>query len=281
MPNLSFFASEIHTTPLTAEVLFDILGFHFTNSMLYGIIVSAVVVLVLVFAAMRTATRPKSGLAFVFESLMEYVLDTAENNLGSRERALKFMPLFFTLFVLILFSNLSGLMPGVETIRLITSGGDEAALFRSFTTDLNATLAMAIVVMSTVHFYSVRYLGLKGYFQHFFTSEPLKPINIFNGVIDIMGELIRIVTLSMRLFGVIYAGDVLIVVLGQIAGPLGWAAMVPAILLEIFFSLIQAYLFMMLSLVYLSIATSHTDDPHSAEDDHPKGQTLAQGSAAK
>jgi F-type H+-transporting ATPase subunit a len=79
-------------------------------------------------------------------------------------------------------------------------------------------------------------------------------MNLFIGINEVFGELLRIVTLSMRLFGVIYAGEVLISAVNQIAGNFGWAAMVPTVLMEIFFSIIQAYVFMMLSATYLSVA---------------------------
>ncbi len=80
-----------------------------------------------------------------------------------------------------------------------------------------------------------------------------------------MSELIRIMTLSMRLFGVIYAGEVLLHVIGDLAGNLGWAATFPIYLLEIFFSSIQAYLFMMLTLVYMANATKNDHEEHDEE----------------
>jgi F-type H+-transporting ATPase subunit a len=79
-------------------------------------------------------------------------------------------------------------------------------------------------------------------------------MNLFIGINEVFGELLRIVTLSMRLFGVIYAGEVLIHAVSQLAGNFGWLATVPTVLMEIFFSIIQAYVFMMLSATYLSVA---------------------------
>jgi len=81
-----------------------------------------------------------------------------------------------------------------------------------------------------------------------------------------MGEFIRILTLSMRLFGVIYAGKVLLYVISDLSGNFSPIATLPVYVLEIFFSFIQAYVFMLLSTVYLAMATKHGDSPNP--DDH-------------
>ncbi len=180
------------------------------------------------------------------------------------------MPLLLTLFTFILFSNMFALVPGVGTLNIATHEG-QVPLLRAFTTDLNATLAMAIRTIGTIQVVAIRQLGIKKHLIHYFTNKPYNPMNLFIGVIEVMGEFIRIITLSMRLFGVIYAGEVLIHVVGELAGNFGWAATFPIYLLEVFFGAIQSYLFMMLSMVYLAIATNddHADE-HSDEPSHPK-----------
>jgi F-type H+-transporting ATPase subunit a len=107
---------------------------------------------------------------------------------------------------------------------------------------------------------ALRELGPRKHFKHYFASPLYNPMNIFIGFNEVFGELLRIITLSMRLFGVIYAGEVLITAVGQIAGNFGWLATVPTVLLEIFFSIIQAYVFMMLSATYLSVAIGGSED---------------------
>ena len=251
--------------PLSAEPIFHFLGLTITNSIFFGMVMAVIVLVLFTMAARRSTARPESKFAFAIENLMEFVLGLGEENLGSRERAIKFMPLLLTLFTFILFSNLGALVPGVGTVNVATEEG-ATPLLRAFTTDLNATLAMAILTIGTIQVVAIRELGIKQHLQHYFTDKPYNPMNLFIGLIEVMGEFIRIITLSMRLFGVIYAGEVLIHVVGELAGNFGWAATFPIYLLEVFFGVIQAYLFMMLSMVYLSIAT-HKED-HS-ESDHP------------
>jgi F-type H+-transporting ATPase subunit a len=276
---LSFFAAAEGTgIPLAAEPIADIFGLHFTNSMLFGLIMAALVLTMFTLAASRSQANPRSKFAFAVESLVEFVLDLGEENFGSREKAIKFMPLLMTLFTFILFSNLFALVPGVSTINVATEEG-QIPLLRAFTTDLNATLAMAILTIGTIQVVAIRQLGIKKHLKHYFTDKPWNPMNLFIGVIEVMGEFIRIITLSMRLFGVIYAGEVLIHVVGELAGNFGWAATFPIYLLEIFFGVIQAYLFMMLSMVYLAIATNddHADEHPEPDHSRPEPKPVTSG----
>lgn len=264
--------------PLAAEPVFDLFGLHITNSMVYGLLMAAVVIGLFGYAARYTQTHPASRFAFAVESLVEFVLQLGEENLGSRKNAVRFMPLLLTLFTFILFSNLCALIPGVGTVN-VNHGGEQVPLLRAFTTDLNATLAMAILTIGTIQFVAIRELGIKKHLQHYFTNKPWNPMNMFIGLIEVMGEFIRIITLSMRLFGVIYAGEVLIHVVGIMAGNFGWAATFPVYLMEIFFGLIQAYIFMMLSMVYLGIAIHNDSADHSKDAHSPEPKKLNEAKA--
>ena len=245
---MPFFGLE--TEPLSAEKLFSVGPLSVTNAMFFSVVTAAFVVVFLLAVARLSQMYPKSRLAYAVELMIDFVWDAAIGAFGDKRLALKHLPLLGTLFLFILVGNLtgSGLLPGVGTLK----SGDNI-LLRPFTTDLNATLSMAILTISLVQFYSIRTLGFKKYAQHFFAPPVYNPMNIFIGVNEVFGEVLKIVTLSMRLFGVIYAGEVLISAVAQIAGDFGWLAAVPTVLLEIFFSVIQAYVFMMLSATYLAI----------------------------
>jgi F-type H+-transporting ATPase subunit a len=255
----SFFAIE--TEPLAAQKLFNIGPLAITNSMLFAVITAAFTIGFLYSAARMSKLYPKSRYAYYVELLVDALWETAIGAFGDRKTALKYLPLLATLFTFILIGNLSGsgLLPGVGTVTAHT-GGETTALLRPFTTDLNATLAMAIFTIGLVQFMALRELGLKKHLKHYFASPLYNPMNLFIGFNEVFGELLRIVTLSMRLFGVIYAGEVLISAVSQIAGNFGWLATVPTVLLEIFFSIIQAYVFMMLSATYLSVAIGGSDE---------------------
>jgi F-type H+-transporting ATPase subunit a len=260
---IKFFAES--SVPLAAEPIFHIGGFAVTNSMFFGVITGIAVILLYFFAARRSTVKPKSKFAFAVESLVDFLFNIAKENFSNKKQARKHLPFLATLFTFIIFANLSGLIPGVGTVITHTPEG-EVPLLRAFTTDLNATLALAVLTIGTVQFYAIRELGIVGHLKHYFTNKPWNPMNMFIGLIEVMGEFIRILTLSMRLFGVIYAGEVLLHVIGELAGNLGWAATIPVYMMEIFFSAIQAYLFVMLTTVYLSIATAHNEESPEHED---------------
>lgn len=264
--------SAVETTPLAAEKLFQIGSLEITNSMLFGLMGAIFTITILMFAASWSQLYPKSRLAFYIETLIDFIYNIALDSFNDKKKALKHLPLLATLFIFILVSNLSGLLPGVGTITA-NNGQHYVSLLRAFTTDLNATLAMAILTIGLVQFYAIRELGLMGHLKHYFTNKPWHPVNFFIGVNEVFGELLRIVTLSMRLFGVIYAGEVLIHAVGILAGNLAWAASLPTVLLEIFFSGIQAYIFMMLTATYLSIATQGGEE-HEREQ-QPQTEAIA------
>lgn len=254
------FATE--SEPLAAQKLFGLGPFSITNSMLFGLIIAIFTLALLGLAASRSQTNPRSKLAYYIETLVDGIFGVAIDSFNDRKKALRHLPLLVTLFTFIFISNLSGLLPGVGTIHASVDG-QQVPLLRAFTTDLNATLALAVLTIGLVQFYAIRELGIMGHLKHYFTNKPWKPVNLFIGVNEVFGEILRIVTLSMRLFGVIYAGEVLISTIAQLSGNFAWFATVPVLFLEIFFSAIQAYVFMMLTTTYLAIATSSGDHEQS------------------
>lgn len=259
---LKFMAAQEATgVPLAAEPVFHIGPLAITNAMLLGVITGIVVLILFGLAARRSTVKPASKFAFAMETLVDFIFGIARENFSNERQARKHLPLLITLFTFIIIANLSGLLPGVSTITY----GD-VPLLRAFTTDLNGTLALAVLTIGTVQFYAVKELGIVGHLKHYFTDKPWNPMNLFIGLIEVMGEFIRILTLSMRLFGVIYAGEVLIHVVGSLGGIFGWATQLPVYLMEVFFSAIQAYLFVMLTTVYLSIATAHNQESPEHED---------------
>jgi F-type H+-transporting ATPase subunit a len=257
-----FFAIEVE--PLAAEKLFNIGPLSITNAMFFAVITALFTIGVLLLAARATKLYPKSRFAYYTELLIDGLWEAAIGAFGDKKTALKHLPLLGTLFIFILVGNLtgSGMLPGVGTI---TANSDEHTniLLRPFTTDLNATLSMAILTIVLVQYYSIRQLGFKKYFGHYFASPIWHPMNLFIGINEVFGEILKIVTLAMRLFGVIYAGEVLISAVAQLGGNFGWLSAIPTVLLELFFSIVQAYVFMMLSATYLAVRVS--DSNHGEE----------------
>lgn len=247
------------TPPLAAEKIFEIGPLVITNSIFFGMVVAVFTLGLLGLAASLSGLWPKSKLAFIFETMLEAITGLLTDVFGDRQKAVKHLPMLLSLFVFILACNLSGLLPGVGSLK-INYDGAMVALLRPFTTDLNATLALAVFSLTAVQVYAIKELGLIGHLKHYFNNNPKKPLNLFIGINELFGEILRLVTLSLRLFGVIYGGEALLKAIYEMAGVFGPVANLPIMFLEIFFSLVQAYLFMMLTATYLSMATSHIEE---------------------
>ncbi len=262
---LNNFAAE-STVPLAAETIFTIGNFNITNSMLMGALIALLMIICFIIMAIFIQKKPNSKFAFFMESLTIFVLGNVKNNFnGDESKARKFLPLFLALFVFILLNNLFGLLPGMGGSVYFEQEGIKAALLRPFTTDLNGTLALALIAIGTVQIYAIKERGFSGHIKHYFTimAPWWNPMNFFIGFIEILGEFIRLLTLALRLFGVIYAGEVLLHVIANLSGNFAFIGTFPIILMEIFFSCIQAYLFIMLSSVYLAMGTT-TDPDHQS-----------------
>ncbi len=252
---LPFFGFEVE--PLGAQPLFNIGPLAITNTILTGIIIGGLLAFVLFMAARASQLWPKNKLSFYVESVVELMRDMVGELFANQKMTDRYFPFLISLFLFILACNLTGILPGIETLSY-----HHTSLFRAWTTDLNSTAALAVLTMAVVEVHAVRSIGAKGYFKHFFTHQPWKPLNLFVGFLDVFGEIMRLVTLALRLFGVIYGGEALLFAIGSVGGNLGWLTMLPIMFLEIFFCFVQAYLFMMLSSSYLVMSTSMHDQEH-------------------
>ncbi len=279
---LHFASSDIHVS-LKAEPIAQIGPLTVTNSMLYGILSSAFIILMLVWAAKKISIRPKKGWAQFVEMIMDYILSMLEGVFGSRKLAIKFAPIFGSFFIFILVNNTLGLLPVVGPSVEITYEGVATPLLRPFTADLNATIAMAVAAILMVQVLSIKEQGGKKHLQHYFTNKPWNPLNFFIGVLEVFGELTRILSLSLRLFLNTAVGEILIAVFTSLvlAGGRTPLAALPIILFEVLVAGIQAYVFTVLSATYLGLAISHAhDDEHGKEHQEGTQKQVEIGSTA-
>jgi F-type H+-transporting ATPase subunit a len=247
---LTTYAAEqsLHIS-LKAEDVFHIGSVGINNSLIAGILGSLLIIWGFRAAAKRTQLHPKSKLALAVETLCDGILSAIEQVTHDRAKAIRFFPLLTTLFIFILLNNWFGLLPGVGPITVQTPEG-AIPLLRGSNADLNATLALAIISVGMTQIYALRELGVGSHLKKYFSKNPVLS---FVGVLEIISEFSKMISFSFRLFGNIFAGEVLLIVIAAlvpIIGPL------PFFGLELFVGLVQALVFTMLSLVFLEIATS-------------------------
>lgn len=237
---------QIHAT-MAAGVLFHVGPFAVTNTMFTAWVVMAFLVIVSILATRRMSLVPESWLQNLMEMIVEFVLDMTERTAGAKVGRLIF-PLIATLFIFILAANWSGILPGVGTITLCDPHHPDhcVPIFRPPTSDLNMTAAMALIAVVTVQVLGVAFQGLRGYLKELSTPLLLTPIHI-------IGELSHVVSLACRLFGNIFGGEILLVVMFALIPYVVPAAFMG---LELFFGFIQALIFTVLTAVYISLAAS-------------------------
>lgn len=245
--------SGIHIS-LVAERLGDFLGLPVTNTLL----MSWVVVVLLVIAGFligRGVRLVPGRVQTLFEMLIGYVYDYIAETLESREMARRFFPLIVTIFLFIFTANLLEFIPGVGSIGWFESDGAFIPLFRSMNTDLNMTLALSVIAFFVIEISGILAIGVWKYAGKFINIHG-GGIGFFIGIIDLVSELARLLSFSFRLFGNIFAGEVLIAVIIYFAP---YIAPVPLMLFELFVSFIQAVIFALLTLFFVKLAIT---EPH-------------------
>lgn len=271
MLNLLFAASDEPHIALAPETIYHFHGIAISNSVIYGVICAVLLSVLLIGVRMRSRVRAGKGLVGPIEILVEYVLGLIEGPLGSRKKAVQYAPIFSVFFIFIIFSNIMGIMPWVGPGIYAATDEGHVALFRAFTADLNGTLAMALIAISIVQILSIRESGFMGHLKHYFTDKPFNPINFFIGILEVFGELTRVMSLSLRLFLNTAVGDILISVFAWLGKDLQSITILPIVLFEILVAGIQAYVFTVLSATYLglAIAHGHSDDEHQTHEVDP------------
>jgi F-type H+-transporting ATPase subunit a len=251
----------IHITP---SGLFEVGGVPITNSIFYAVISGIVIFLVSRSVAKRMTVRPKRGIIQFFEIGTEFITNLISSSLDSREKGVKYAPYFVTIFFFILFNNWLGLMPGVG--EALTFRGEP--LFRPFTADLNGTLAAATVSMVLVQAFAIKESGFFRHLRHYFVGSMWNPVTILLGLFEILTEFIRVGSLALRLFLVITVGEIIIAVFAYLGGFVAPITALPFVALELAVAALQAYIFVMLSVMYLAVAVKH-DSEHEREDHEP------------
>lgn len=267
----SFLLAASEGVKSTATDLFQIGGFDISNSILTTWLVAILIIVGVRLTVGTPRLIPGKGQS-VLESLAQGLRDSLEPIVGKHMIGRVF-PLLCGFFVFILLMNWSGLLPGVGTVKYLHGGHWEDAI-RPANSDLNTTLALSLVSFAAWTYYVIRYAGIKVLvFDLFGNKADKKEIGlpmwlllsfIFLGVgcIEIVSILFRIISLSFRLYGNVFGGENLIHSLG---GLMPYVVPAAAGLLEVLVGLIQAFVFTLLSAVYIGLICNHEGGHHDEE----------------
>ncbi|PJC36777.1 ATP synthase F0 subunit A [Candidatus Peregrinibacteria bacterium CG_4_9_14_0_2_um_filter_53_11] len=247
---------------LSSETIVEIAGFPIRNSM----VMAWLAMLVLIVAALIYRRKSENLVPRGFQNLVEVLVGGLYNFfleiVHDAKQAKKFFAVCATIFLFIITSNWMGILPGVGSIGIYLphgeAGHESIALVHFFRTgfaDINMTLALAIISVILTQFYGITSLGFASYAHKFFVNPFKDFVGSFVGLLELVSEFAKIISFSFRLFGNIFAGEVLLVVMGFLAP---FIAPIPFYGLELFVGFVQALVFALLTLVFMKMAaTSH------------------------
>ncbi|MCL5795105.1 MAG: F0F1 ATP synthase subunit A [Patescibacteria group bacterium] len=240
---------------LTSNIIFHIFGWPITNSILATWVAMLILVIIALMVRVSLKKNPQ-GVQNLMEMIVESLLNLVDSVTGDRQKSLKIFPWMATFFLFILVNNWIELIPGFSLIGL-ERHGEFIPLLRPANTDLNTTLALALISIIAAQFLGIIAIGLFQHLKKYFNFK--NPINLFVGFLEILSEISRIISFAFRLFGNIFAGEVLLVV---IAFLIPYIVPMPFYGLELFVGFIQALVFAMLTLVFMTMAMTSHDEAH-------------------
>lgn len=245
---------------LAAEIITRIGGLPISNALITTWLVMGILI-VFSYLATRNMQIVPSRMQSITEMLVGGLYDFFHSVTGKYVSAA--FPLVGSLFLFILVANWVGLLPGVGTIGFFRDiHGEEVfvPLLRGATADLNTTVALAIVAVLAIQYFGFKTAGMH-YSSRFLNFSS--PIYFVLGLLEIVSEVSKIVSFAFRLFGNIFAGEVLLAVMAFL---MPFIVPLPFITMELFVGFIQALVFSMLTAVFLTVAVSHGEhEMHAAE----------------
>lgn len=268
-----------HESTLYAEPIFHVGDFTITNALFTSWIVVVIILIIGLTIKFKLKKIPK-GIQNLFEIVIEGALNLCDQVTQNRKITNKAFPIVFSVFFIVLLNNWLGILPigGFGLIEMTEHGKAFIPFIRSGTADINGTLPLAVLSVLGANIFGVltiglwktlnKYVNLKalgGIFTKI-RKDPMvlltAPIMVFVSALELIGEFAKIASLSFRLFGNVFAGEVLLASMGAL---LAYVLHTPFLLLEVFVGVIQAFIFAILTLVYYTIAAQDHDEEHEHE----------------
>lgn len=269
-----------HENTLYAEPVLHIGNFPVTNALLTGWV--AVLVIVVISLLLRRATKQVPGrFQGLFETLIEGAYTIGDQVTGDRRVTAKVFPISIGVFFFVLINNWVGILPFMA-FGIVEHGDTFIPFLRGSTADVNTTVALAAVSVIGANIFGAfsigawkmfnKYINIKAFITMGKTlrKDPVQilvaPITFAVGVLEIVGEGAKVASLSLRLFGNIFAGEVL---LASMAALMAYVVPIPFLFLEVFVGIIQAFIFAVLTTVYFTIAAQdHDHEDHAHGEEH-------------
>ncbi len=248
--------AEFVPPTLASETIFHIGSFEVRNTLITAVMTLTVFLFIGLVLKKRKYALVPGGLQNLVEAVVGSLFDFFKGVIGDEARAKKFFPLVATIFFFVIISNWMGLLPGFGSIGFWEEHeGHEMfiPIFRSTYADVNMTLALAVISVTAVQVFGISILVFKKYAHKFFVNPLKDPIGCFVGLLELMSEFSKMISFSFRLYGNVFAGEVLLLVISFLVP---YIIPLPFYGLELFVGFIQALVFSFLTTVFLTIGTT-------------------------
>lgn len=271
-----------HEITLFAEPIFHYGSFNVTNALLTSWVVVAIII-ILSFVLRRKLNEVPGKLQNTFELVIENALGLCDQVTNNRALSVKIFPIAISVFFFILINNWLGILPlgGFGIIEEGHEGLVFVPFLRGGTADVNTTIALAVMAVVGANIFGIFSIGLWKTFNKYVNLKVLgqiftkirkdktviivAPVTFFVGLIEIIGEFAKVASLSFRLFGNVFAGEVLLV---SMAALVAYVVPIPFIFLELLVGVIQALIFSILLVVYFTIGATDHDEHEHKEKEH-------------
>ena len=251
-------AISVHAPTLASETVFHLGSFEIRNTLIMAWL-AMFFFLGLGLLLRRTHYKEIPGrFQAFFEMIIEGLFDFFDSIVQDRTATRRFFPLVATILIFLTIANWMGILPGVNSITI--EGMHDGQLmnipiFRSMNADVNMTLAIAIISVVSTQVFGIAALGVMPFASKYFVAPWRDPIGSFVGILELVAEVAKMISFTFRLFGNIFAGEVLLVVIFAL---MPYVAPLPFLGLEIFVGFVQGLVFSLLTIVFLKMAiTAH------------------------
>lgn len=246
-------AGDMPEISIAAEPLFTIGPLTVTNSILMGVLGYGLLLYIMIYTAKVVKSGQKRNklvqiVTWGYETLYDTVLQIVPDRKVARQVA----PLSITLFFFIITQYWIGILPFVGPVHL-----NGHPMFRGLAADLNTTFALAIITMVAAQVFAIKMHGAFGNAGRYLRNPFKDPAGAFEGILELIAEFSRLVGLSFRLFGNVFAGEVLLIIIAYLTKYAAVLALPPFYIFELFIGSIQAYIFFMLTTVFISLGLVH------------------------
>ncbi len=261
---------EMPSVNLAPETLFTIGSLPVSNAMITSVAVSILVIIFALLVRVKAGVKP-SKMQVLFEAMMNFILDKMIVAFGSKERALQFFPLIFTIFLFLLFGNLFMILPFAESIA--TNDGTGISIFRAPASHYALPIVFTLFILVLAHVLAlavspIKHIGnfikIKAFLEiRSLKDVPMACLDFFLGLLDIVGEFAKLASLSTRLFGNMFAGSIIVLIISSLTVYTRYLVPVPFVALGILASVVQAFVFTMLSILYISSTLNAVKPPET------------------